>query len=587
METAPNRAEDRPIAAAQAASAPWLPWLRALVIIAAGAFVLSPVLKGFWTGDDDLYLLGNSLLQQPDRIWKAWFVPGSFIEYYPIEQTVQYEQWLLWGTKSPFYYLVTNLVLHLTSALLLWHLFSKLGLKLAWLGGLIFAIHPLLVDSVGSVSEFKNTLSLPPFILAMCFYLDYENSGKTKYYVLSLALFLVAMLCKITMDFFPIVILLYAWWHRGRITWADARASLPFFVISLVMGLSVFYCGSVYAQNTHYHSPAPVHLGGFLERMELVGLTLGFYFGHSFLPLHPMPYYPLWSLEPLTPWRFLPWLGIALVLIGCWQKRHDWGRPVLFGLAFFVLGLAPFLGIIEVTYMCLVWVSDHFLYIPIIGLIGLVLAGLERLGHLLPRRLLPAGIALVALAVSLLGAESYSYARLFVDREQLWRYNLQYNPDFWLLHYTLGGQLVNRRALPEAEQELDAAIRINPDFPRAYLTRALALYYDGRLSEAIDNLKDSVRIDPHFEAGRMELAFMLSLAHRYPEAIDHFQLALRDNPYLSAAHFGLGQALGAENRIPEAIAELEVAHRLEPANDKITQLLDQAKQYEASQAHKP
>ena len=66
----------------------------------------------------------------------------------------------------------------------------------------------------------------------------------------------------------------------------------------------------------------------------LAGLSLGFYFGHAFFPLRPMPYYPLWPMEPLTPWYFIPWLGIALVAGVCWMKRNDWGRPVAFALAF-------------------------------------------------------------------------------------------------------------------------------------------------------------------------------------------------------------------------------------------------------------
>ncbi len=197
---------------------------KALVIVVAGTTVLYPTLHGSWFGDDDLYLT-NPILSEPNRLWKAWFQPGSFIEYYPIMQTVEWLQWKLWGLKSAFGYHLTNLALHLTSALLLWRLFSKLGLKLAWLGGLIFAIHPMMVETVATACELKNTLSLPPFLLAMGFYLDFENSRKPRDYALALLLFLVAMLCKIAMFFFPFVILLYAWWKHNRITWIDVKAS--------------------------------------------------------------------------------------------------------------------------------------------------------------------------------------------------------------------------------------------------------------------------------------------------------------------------------------------------------------------------
>ena len=124
-----------------------------------------------------MYLSQNPLLHDPARLWKAWFQPGSFIEYYPLEQTVQWVQWQLWGNDT-FGYHLTNVCLHLLGAFLVWRLLSKFGLRLAWLGGLIFAIHPMMVESVAWISELKNTLSLPPFLLAMCAWIDYEERGR-------------------------------------------------------------------------------------------------------------------------------------------------------------------------------------------------------------------------------------------------------------------------------------------------------------------------------------------------------------------------------------------------------------------------
>jgi hypothetical protein len=88
------------------------------------------VLRGDWVWDDNIYLKNNPLLHDPARLWKAWFAPGSFMEYYPIEQSVQWLQWQLWGNDTLGYHL-TNLALHLINALLVWRLLSKFGLRLA------------------------------------------------------------------------------------------------------------------------------------------------------------------------------------------------------------------------------------------------------------------------------------------------------------------------------------------------------------------------------------------------------------------------------------------------------------------------
>jgi tetratricopeptide (TPR) repeat protein len=543
----------------------WMPFLlKALVIVAAGAWAFSPVLHGGWYGDDDIYLTGNPLLQDPHRLWKAWFEPGSFIEYYPIEQTVQWLQFKLWGLKDAYNYLLTNLVLHLASALLIWRLFRKLGLKLAWLGGLIFAIYPLVVDTLGASCELKNTLSLPPFLLAMCCYLDFEQRGKRRDYLLALLLFLAAMLCKITMEFFPIVILLFAWWKRGRVTRNDWLAAAPFFAISLVLGLTTLHAGEVYARTIHYISPGPIHLGGALDRIALAGLCLAFYFGHAFLPLHPLPYYPLWPMEPLTPWHFLPWVGIALVLAYCWMKRRTWGRAVLFALAFFALGLAPFLGFIEASYMCLLWVQDHFLYIPIIALIGLTVAGLEHGARLLSPKLLPAGIAALVLVLALLGLETHSYASLFADRESLWRYNLRYNPDMWLVRYALGNVLASKGELEEGIEQLQESTHINPSFCSAQDALGSLLYLTGRYPESVDAFKAAIQVNPYANNTRLKLAAALILADRSPEAIEQYETLLKTHPDFTPAHFYLGSILFAERRYTEAIEQYREVLKAQP-----------------------
>jgi cytochrome c-type biogenesis protein CcmH/NrfG len=556
----------------------WKILLKAILIVGAGIWVLSPTLHNTWSGDDDLYLTANSLLQSPDRVWKAWFQPGSFTEYYPIEQTVQWCQWRLWGLASPFPYLVCNLVLHLTSALLIWHLFSKLGLRLAWLGGLIFAIYPLMVDSVGVSSELKNTLSLPPFLLAMIFYLKFENSRKLNYYLLALLLFFAAMFCKITMAFFPAVILLYAWWKRGRVAWRDATEAAPFFVISIVLSFVTIHAGAVYAEATHYVSPGPIHLGGFFERIALAGLCLGFYFGHCFFPPHLMPLYPLWPMEPLTPWHFAPWLGIALLFGWCWTKRRSWGRPALFGLGFFVLALAPFLGLNQVSYMCLCWVQDHFVYIPILGLIGLFVAGVEHGGGQLTGNVRPFAVALLVFVLGLMGFQTYSYAKLFSDHEKLWRDNLRYNPHMWLLEFELGMLLNNDDRYNEASEHLQDSIQANPNFANAHFMLGLALLNAGRQSEGIDALATALRIVPQYESARHYLILALLKNHRLKEARVQLNILLESDPDSAWGHYYLGYVFALENRIPQALTEWRTARRLDPTNEAVQQVLAAAEE---------
>ena len=179
--------------------------LQALVIAAAVLWIYWPARHGDWLWDDEVNITDNAITQSATGLWSIWFEPGSQFDYYPIKMSAQWLQWHLWGMETLGYHL-SNVFLHIMGALLVWRLLSKFGLRLAWLGGLIFAIHPVQVESVAWISEFKNTLSLPPFLLAMCAWIDYDDRRKAKDYFLALVLFLVAMLCKLSVVLFPLVI---------------------------------------------------------------------------------------------------------------------------------------------------------------------------------------------------------------------------------------------------------------------------------------------------------------------------------------------------------------------------------------------
>jgi hypothetical protein len=291
-------------------------WLQVGVIAAAVFAIYAPVLHGDWLWDDNIDITDNAITQSPTGLWNIWFEPGSQLDYYPIKASVQWVQWHLWGMDT-FGYHLTNVLLHIIGSLLVWGLFSKLGLKFAWLGGLLFAIHPANVESVAWIAELKNTLSLPPFLLAMIAWIDYDKNGKQSDYFLSLACFLIAMLCKTTMVMFPFVILLYAWWKRGRITWNSVRVSGPFFAVSLVFGVVTLVCGNWFVQE--YHKTVPLSWnGGVLNRLALAGFSVSFYFFKCLWPVGLLPIYPQYSFDSLSPLQFVPWLAMAGVAWGCW-----------------------------------------------------------------------------------------------------------------------------------------------------------------------------------------------------------------------------------------------------------------------------
>jgi len=536
--------------------------LQAAVIASAVFWIFWPARHGQWIGDDNFYLSANPLLQDPARLWKAWFQPGSFIEYYPIEESLQWVQWQLWHTDT-FGYHLTNILLHMINSLLVWRLLNKFGLRLAWLGGLIFAVHPMTVDSIALINEFKTALSMGPFLLAMCAYIDYEEHGRRRDYGLAVGLFAMAMLCKITMAMFPVVILLYAWWKRNRIGWADLVTSVPFFAISLVLGLTTLWAGVWYSQ-VHGVEPDMAHPGGFFSRLVLIGQIIAFYFARSFLPVIPLPVYPQWTVDPASPLQYLPWLILVGSTWYLWIKRKTWGRDALLGLGFILIMLAPFGGAKGISYMISTWVLDHLLYIPLVGLIGLVIAGLEGLQKQLPPFCRPYEICIVAGAVALLALQSHAYASRFTDEKTLCAYTLSHNPGSWLTHNTLGLVLLQEGHTDEAVAQFQKAVEIVPNNAEAHINLGVAFAQEKQMDEAMLQYQKALEINPNSEVAHHNLGNILYQNGQVDDAIAEYQKALKLNSSMAQVHQDLANAFFQKEQVDDAIAEYRETLRLNP-----------------------
>ena len=546
--------------------------------------------------DDTLYVLQNPLVKDDAGLWKIWCEPGKFVEYYPIEESLLWFQWHWWGDQT-FGYHLTSVLLHLVSAFLVWRLLARFNLRFAWLGGLLFAVHPAQVESVAWISELKNTLSLPFALLTMIFWIDYEETKKPRDYRLAIGFFLVSMLCKISFALFPLVILLYAWWKRQRIGWNDLRVSVPFFTVSIILGLMTVRAGQRFALDFQI-TTNPIPIGGFLSHLALAGTSLSFYFIESLFPLDPLPLYPQWSVNPFRIAQLLPWLVSSAMLVLLWFRRQTWGRHALLGLGFFIILMLPFLGFITVSFMQFTWVMDHFLYLPVIGIIGLVVAALGQISSRLSMNFNYAGCGLVAIILGLLALRSHVYAASFASAETLWIYLAQHSPGSWRAHINLGTVYLTARKTEEARQQFEMASAINPDNPESYNNLGCIFAMSGRKSEAIQNFRRAIQNDPYYletynnlatfyyregrlndaivanqkavnlvpndPAGHRNLEAVLALAGRWDDAAKEDEASIRLNPDDANAHNRLGKALVKLGRITEAREQFQDALRIDP-----------------------
>jgi protein O-mannosyl-transferase len=547
-----------PVEAPKPLAEPRADWRR----LAAGtALILLTVFAVYWPGlrgqflwDDFLVVHRNPLVTGEIGLGTIWFRMD-----FPLTYVAFWLEWLAWG-ESPVGYHVVNVLLHAAGALLLWRVLAQLRIPAAWLAAMLFGVHPVCVGSVAWISELKNTLSLPFFLLSLLWYLRSNSLPRTSdfglrtslNYIFALLAFLLALLAKTSTVMLPLVLLGCAWWQRGNITRKDWLRTAPFFLLALAFGLM-----SIYFQVHGAISGATVQTENFWGRLAGAGMALWFYFGKTLLPWHLSMVYPRWQIDSAAIVSYVPLLLWVAVLVACWPFRQTWGRHVLFALGSFTVLLFPVLGFFDMFFLKLSRVSDHLVYLPLTTVIALAAAGL---GHWLKGRALWAVGGLVTAALAWLAMQR---APVFQTEEALWRDTLARNPAAWAAHANLGWMLAEQQKYDEAREHLIASLEVNPDNAQAHSNLGRVLSLQRKFAEAEPHLQAALRLKPNDVDIRKSCAAALMEQGRCDEAVAQFREALRIRADADTL-LQLASLLYQARRVPEAVAEYRQVLAIRP-----------------------
>jgi tetratricopeptide (TPR) repeat protein len=527
----------------------------AFALLACAAFAAYlPALRGAMLWDDSAHVTRPDL-QSLQGLWRIWSVPGATQQYYPLLHSAFWLEHHLWGDSVLSYHLL-NVVLHALSACLVVKIVRRLALPGAWLAGLLFALHPIAVESVAWISEQKSTLSGVFYLASALAYLKFDESRKRAPYLAALGCFAAALLTKTVTAALPDVLLVVIWWRRGRIEWKrDVRPLVPWLVLGAAAGLF-----TAWVESTLIGAKGPEFALTPLQRLLLAGRVIWFYAAKLLWPAHLTFFYPKWTLDPSSAWQYLFPAGAIAAAFALWRvARRD--RGPLAGFLIFGGTLFPVLGFFNIYPFRYSYVADHFAYL---ASLGILVPAASAVCHYLPSR---SGILAGALLAAGLGVATWRQAGIYRDEETLYRATLDRNPGAWLAHNNLGNLLIaapGRRA--EAMSHLAAALRLNPDFPEAHLSMGNALLdMPGRLDDAITEYQTAARQQPDSERAHTNLGNALLQAGRTGEAISHLQTALRIDPANAEAHNDLGNALTQiPDRLPDAIAQYRLALNANP-----------------------
>ena len=514
-------------------------WLWGLFLI---PFVLIGYARVWHAGfiwDDESHLTQNPCIVGPLGLKDIW--TSTRAVYYPLVLTSFWTLHKFVGL-NPSPYHILNVLLHAASAVLLWRILRQLEVRGAWLGAALWALHPVMVQSVAWVTELKNTQSCLFYLLSIFWFLkvDAEETGdRTRWWRFSWALlfFVMAIASKPSTVMLPGVLALCVWWRRGQIQSRNLMTLTPFVLISALASV-----WTIWEQKFHAGASGPEWAQTWPERLIIAGRAIWFYLGKLVWP-HPLIFiYPRWELNSSQLTAYFPLLLALAGLVGLWLVRGKWTRPVSFAAAYLVISLFPVLGFFSVYFFRYSFVSDHFQYLASMGPLALAGAGITEgiaaTGWKSFLRPVVCGLLLLVL-----GVLTWRQSAIYHDTVTLYTGTLRENPGCWMAHYNLAIALRAKGETDPAVAHYRQAVVLRPDYAEAHYNLARILVEKGEFEESIIHYEKALAVNPADAEAHNNLGSTLFQIGRVDEAIVHYQKALAIQPDYADASCNLANAL--------------------------------------------
>ncbi len=477
---------------------------------------------------------------------------GYFRPIVTISYMLDYTIW----QENPFGFHLTNLILHIACTIFLFFIFIMLGVPrpVAFLGSLIFGVHPIHTESVAWISGRTDVLCCFFLLPALGCYIAYRNHSLPRTqpimprlcYFLSLIFYSLSLLSK-EMGLVLIPILLVMEWlyfnkpaeafRQGRI-----KRITPYLLLT--------------AGYLSWHSMEVSRFSANRLKLDMLNLyptiltafkAFLLYVFKLLLPIQLSAYIKLPMLTGTAQaegfFYFLVFAALCYIFIVA--ARHK----ALIGLSggLFLVSMAPLLNIMRITSPVDMGftMAERFMYIPSSWFI-LSMAITLNWGNELILKRYPSysklTVLLVAVMIGALGYRTILRNRDWRDDGTLFNAELAAHNESALIHSNLGKFYARQGKYEKALSQLKSALRLSPDTIGVLNNMGQILVDIGRFNEAIPYLKRAIELDPskHQLHNNYGLA-MAGLGH-YREALKAYKIAQSIRPTSAQIYNNMGVA---------------------------------------------
>lgn len=573
-------------------------WLFLAPILILTFFLYSTTLKNYFiiNWDDDGYIINNPLIK--DLSWKSvvyMFSHFHLDNYHPLttlSNAIEYHLFKL--NAKPYHF--NNLVLHLLNTTLVFYFIRQLikNKEAALLASLLFAIHPMHVESVSWISERKDLLYTVFFLASLIMYNRFLQEDKRSLLVWSLVLMLLSCLSKPAAVALTPVLFLLDYYAGKKITMGSILQKVPFLFLSLLFGIIAILTQSKSG------SMNMVEQFPLMDKFFFVCYGFLFYIVKLVAPIHlsAMYLYPE-KVDGLLPMSYYlaPFILLAgiLFIIGLKKMRNE----IVFGLLFYFFTIAMVIQVVPVGKAI---VAERYSYVPYIGLLFILTkwyvirktdpdfyrdANAEKIKSALN---IVIGIVILAFCVmtwnrnkdwkdsnslfsAIIQQEPESYYGYFArgvgrtlqndSKGAIEDYSQAVKRDSTLdfLWYNRGVELEKINDKEAAMKDYTQAILLNPKHNKSYYNRGNLRFGANDLRGAVDDYSKTLTIDStHAEAYCNRAIAYLNLRDS-TKALSDFNASLKQNPKLVNALYNRGILHFNQQRLDAACVDFSAASK--------------------------
>ncbi len=558
-------------------------YLPLILIILTFVIFIKSLNCDFLNWDDDRYVTGNPHLQLTFENIKYFFTHYYFVMYIPLTMFSYMIDYAISGLQSPWLFHLHNLILHLANTLLVFYVVKKIFSKyenstlLAFFTALLFAIHPMHVESVVWIAERKDVLYAFYFFLALIFYLKFIENRKKTFLIFSFISYIFSLLAKTQAVVLPLIMMLIDYLNRDFLTdkeklksflkfdkkqWKIFAEKIPFLLLSVIFAVVAI---KAYASGTNVDTKFGQHRialqtgYNFIETIVLVSYSLLMYVVKLIIPFKQAGIHPYPFEHGQMPTLYFTYTLFSILyfatLIWAWLKKR---KILFFSLGFFIASIFIVLKIKNFI------ISEHYEYIPATGIfIGISFFVLDKI--LNNKRLKPIILTISLIWLIFISITTIRRISVYENSLTFWQDIKKKYPKVIVAYYNnanylqaLGDKSETHTAQNFYKQAIEdylKTLELDSTYVGAYTNAGITYAKLGKYNDAVKMFNKAIKLDTTQAMIYSNRGNVLALLGKWQQAISDYNKAINLKPDYVDALYNRGIAYLNTGKYDESIKD--------------------------------